>query len=213
VNERKEEGMKPEEREYCGTRSIRVTAWKEDLHGKPGYGVRYRDGYTAWCPEREFLEVYKFASSPSSDGPDAKDYYGTKRITAWPEQKDGKLGFGVRYADGYTSWSPLDAFNDAYHPITAMPFGHALCALKAGGRVARAGWNGKGMWLAHVTGWTFNVMLGPVDNIPTARSLPFLVMRTAQGDFVPWLASQTDILANDWMILVEPLPAAEGVSP
>ena len=35
-----------------------------------------------------------------------QDYYGTKRITAWPEIKDNKEGYAVKYADGYISWSP-----------------------------------------------------------------------------------------------------------
>lgn len=43
-----------------------------------------------------------------------QQYVGTKIITAWPEEKDGQPGYGVRYADGYTSWSPAAAFEDAY---------------------------------------------------------------------------------------------------
>ncbi len=43
-----------------------------------------------------------------------KQYIGTKIITAWPEEKDGREGYGVRYADGYTSWSPKEAFEEAY---------------------------------------------------------------------------------------------------
>jgi hypothetical protein len=66
-------------------------------------------------------------------------------------------------------------------------FGWALRKLKGGYKVARSGWNGKGMWLAL--------------QIPDAHSkmgLPYIYMRTAQGPFVPWLASQTDMMASDW---------------
>lgn len=78
-------------------------------------------------------------------------------------------------------------------PENEMPFETALSLLKSGRRVARAGWNGKGMFLFHVAAWTFTD--GRNDNFPC---LPFLAMKTATGDVVPWLASQTDILARDW---------------
>jgi hypothetical protein len=73
-----------------------------------------------------------------------------------------------------------------------MDFGQALTALKAGGQVFRAGWNGKGMWLEYVDDGRF----GPNETL----MLPFIVMRTVQGDWVPWLASQTDMLAEDWEV-------------
>jgi hypothetical protein len=74
-----------------------------------------------------------------------------------------------------------------------MTFGEALDALKNGQRVARAGWNGKGMWLAYVP--TFMAAGAcPLGFTP----LPWIGMKTADGGFVPWLASQTDILADDW---------------
>lgn len=71
-----------------------------------------------------------------------------------------------------------------------MDFGKALLALKDHCRVAREGWNGKGMWIAL--------------QVPDAHSkmgLPYLYMKTARGPLVPWLASQTDILAEDWFVL------------
>lgn len=68
-----------------------------------------------------------------------------------------------------------------------MNFGQALEILKANGRVSRAGWNGKGMWL----------QLQRPD-AHSKMSLPYIYMSTATGDLVPWLASQTDVLAEDW---------------
>lgn len=65
-------------------------------------------------------------------------------------------------------------------------FSNALISLKAGNRVGRAGWNGRGMCIRMAAGDERGSML------------PFIVMRTARGDLVPWLASQTDILADDW---------------
>lgn len=86
-----------------------------------------------------------------------------------------------------------------------MDFGQALTAVKSGARIARAGWNGKGMWLAYQKaypdGIPINRNTSEATGIPegtVCRFLPYLMMRTADGAFVPWLASQTDILAEDW---------------
>lgn len=81
-------------------------------------------------------------------------------------------------------------------------FGDALDWLRVGARVCREGWNGKGMWLVLVMQWGFAPVPGG-DPLPLASSstmLPFIAMSTAQGDLVPWLASQTDMLALDWQV-------------
>ena len=70
-----------------------------------------------------------------------------------------------------------------------VTFGVAIEALKRGERVARAGWNGKGMYLEL-----------QVPDEHSKMTLPYVYMRTAQGDLVPWLCSQTDLLATDWQI-------------
>ncbi len=137
-----------------------------------------------------------------------KDYYGTKRITAWQQEKDGTPGYAVKYADGYTSWSPRDVFEEAYQPIDAMSFGHAIAALKAAQRVARAGWNGKNMFLFLVAGSTFKVNRAPLMGIyPEGTAINYhshIDMMTAQDYVVPWLASQADMLADDWLIVDTP---------
>lgn len=144
-----------------------------------------------------------------------KDYYGTKRITAYKQEKDGQAGYGVIYADGYQSWSPADVFEAAYQPTDAMSFGHALQALKGGLRVARAGWNGKGMWIALTPGSVFPADMAREGHAAKHRAdemepqvghnitlLPHIDMRAADGSMVVgWLASQTDMLADDWMIV------------
>ena len=127
------------------------------------------------------------------------DFYSTKRVKAF---LDGNIqvgpGMKLVYQDGYESWCPLPIFERDYQPITAMSFGHAIAALKAGERVARAGWNGKGMWLKLVEPHEYNMtgfhMLGYVK-------LPFIAMRTADASIVPWLASQTDMLVDDWQVV------------
>ena len=85
----------------------------------------------------------------------------------------------------------------------AMNFGQALEWIKKGGQVARDGWNSKGMWLALVgaTGWCINDSVPAFDAIvrkTMANTMPWIGMKTSDGAFVPWAASQTDLLAEDW---------------
>lgn len=67
-------------------------------------------------------------------------------------------------------------------------FGIALDSVRDGRRVTRKGWNGKNQWIA---------LQRPDEH--SKMSLPYLYIRTVGGDLVPWLASQTDLLAQDWM--------------
>lgn len=84
---------------------------------------------------------------------------------------------------------PADApFQDPHQ--TQVSFGAALQALKSGKAVRRSGWNGKGMELKLQRPDRYSKM-----------SLPYIYMKTVQGDLVPWLASQTDLLSEDWEIL------------
>lgn len=68
-----------------------------------------------------------------------------------------------------------------------MSFSLALSMLKQGARMTRQGWNGANQWVA----------LYHPEN--TDAHLPYLYIKTVSGHTVPWLASQTDLLAEDWM--------------
>lgn len=167
-----------------------------------------------------------------------QQFIGTKVVTAtpmnrqqyndyrdWPlpDDEDGTdEGYLVEYQDGgkpnhpdhtgYISWSPKAQFDAAYRPTDGLTFGLAIEALKRGERVARAGWNGKGMWLSLSCGETREI---PAENFwsphnaqhareqgGTAKVLPSITMKTATNEILMgWLASQTDMLAEDWMIL------------
>jgi Protein of unknown function (DUF2829) len=70
-----------------------------------------------------------------------------------------------------------------------MDIGQAVRRLQSGDRVARAGWNGKDQYLEL-----------QVPDKDSKMTLPYVFIRTVQGDLVPWLCSQTDLLANDWEI-------------
>lgn len=89
-----------------------------------------------------------------------------------------------------------------------MNFGQALEALKAGKKVSRIGWNGKGMFLFYNPSSEVKITEGRplAANFPIGtecKMLPYIMMKTADPglNFVPWLASQTDILGEDWGVV------------
>lgn len=142
-------------------------------------------------------------------------YIGIKIIHAEPQENEGKPGYKVQYKDGYTSWSPDYAFDDAYRRTDCMNFGLAIEAMKEGHRVARSGWNGKNMFIVLMP----ELKLPPYNTSDTSRKVndrtakwigedapldcqPYIAMYTAQKQWQPgWLASQADMLADDWMIV------------
>ena len=152
--------------------------------------------------------------------------YSNYRGWELPEDENGDdLGFLVEYLDGgkanhpkhdnYISWSPLDVFKNAYREVSGLSFGLAIEAAKMGKKIARAGWNGKDMWVCLMDGMELppfsSQVPGKKVNDRTAKfigkdtpleTLPYFAMWTADGKWLPgWLATQTDMLADDWMII------------
>ena len=119
-------------------------------------------------------------------------------------------GYLVVYPDGYESWSPLEVFEEAYHLTDALTFGMAIEAMKKGKKVARAGWNGKDMFI-YLAPETEMAIGGDPHEAPHPELPPnqfegicgkHINMLTADKTIcVGWLASQTDMLVEDWMIV------------
>ena len=146
-------------------------------------------------------------------------YIGTKIIEAAPDvKKGGKVydltwpiprsmepeepGYRVRYPDGYESWSPKDVFEEAYRPTDAMSFGLAIEAAKKGKRIARKGWNGKGQYVELATAISYASPNGAVVNAEhDAIGNQALAFVGTSGVQMGWLASQADMLADDWEIV------------
>ena len=87
----------------------------------------------------------------------------------------------------------------------SLNFGNAIVFLKEGKKLARKGWNGKGMFLYYVPAASYPAMtdvakaeFGENGMVPYGA---YIAMKTAQGNVVPWLASQTDMLSDDWIIV------------
>lgn len=154
--------------------------------------------------------------------PMTRQEYNDYRGWQLPENENGADdGFLVEYVDGgqsnheshegYISWSPKEVFDRAYQPVTRMTFGHAIEMLKLGHKVARAGWNGKGMWLILVPGTREATLRAGTPyakalNQESCEILPHIDMWTLNASgrraMLPgWLASQSDMLADDWMVI------------
>ena len=84
-----------------------------------------------------------------------------------------------------------------------MNFGQAIEVLKTGNKVTRVGWNGKDMFLFLVQGSQFKVNRPPLLGIyPEGTEInyrPHIGMKTVNGEIVPWVASQSDLLEEDWI--------------
>lgn len=157
--------------------------------------------------------------------PMTRQEYNDYRNWTLPDDEDGEdTGFLVEYLDGgqsnhpdhegYISWSPSDVFAKSYKPSGQMNFGHAIEAAKLGYKIFRSGWNGKNMFVVYMP----PLYLPPYNTQDTNRKVndrtakwigedkpldcqPYFAMYTADEKWVPgWLASQTDMLAEDWMI-------------
>lgn len=148
-----------------------------------------------------------------------KKYIGTKIIEAVPAiRKGGKVyedgkpipksmdptedGYKVRYPDGYESWSPKGVFEEAYRPTDCMSFGLAIEAMKKGKKVARRGWNGKNQHIELATRISYMTADGVFVNVEhEAIGNKAIAFCGTSGVQMGWLASQADMLADDWEIV------------
>lgn len=153
-----------------------------------------------------------------------KQYIGTKIIQAepairisgrggylWVPQGDRSKvpdgatieeGYEVRYSDGYTSWSPKAVFEEAYRPTDCLTFGLAIEAAKSGHKITRRGWNGKNQYVELATAISYQNAGGTVVNADhQAIGNQALAFVGTSGVQLGWLASQADMLADDWMIV------------
>ena len=134
-----------------------------------------------------------------------KQFIGVKQINAMPMTRGEWCEFrGCTVPDNENPSDEGYLANTADFKGYVMTFGMAIEALKKGLSVSRKGWNGKGMWLfiiqgsndiAKLHGYGFGEML----NEPTFRDAIF--MKTVDNQLVPWTASQTDMLSEDWCVV------------
>lgn len=140
-----------------------------------------------------------------------------------PSDKNGSdAGYLVEYLDGgqanhadyegYVSWSPEEVFKSAYKSDGSFSFGDAVMLMKMGYKLARKGWNGKGMWCIYNAGSAgqthamFDGSVYKIHGVDECEILPHFDMYTINAAgrramLVGWLASQSDMNAEDWCIV------------
>lgn len=151
---------------------------------------------------REEYNEFRGWQVPDNENPDDTGYL--------VEYVDGSKANTDKF-QGYVSWSPKDVFERAYRPMEGMTFGLAIEAVKRSAKVTRLGWNGKGLWIALSCAACREVSaenFWSPANADFARTRggsaivrPYLTMKTAEDQIVPWVASQSDILAEDWEVV------------
>ena len=175
-----------------------------------GYIVKYPDGYVSWCPKAQFENN---AFSDANDAP--------FRSIPDPDQLITLLR--IFHDERYSNCSGdqkamrlVHAYYNVYvgRPSGFMTFGMAIEAMKRGKKVARKGWNGKGMflWLKPATQikaeWCKDEMLKGLveENGGEILGLGTICMYTHDSTgrkaiLTGWLASQSDMICEDWMVV------------
>lgn len=138
-------------------------------------------------------------------------YIGTKIIQAEPRDKDygpsenhGEPGYTVVYPDGYTSWSPKAAFEEAYRAADGLPFGLAIEAAKKGLRVTRATWP-LGVFVYYVPPASYPVQTGAAkEHFGEGSVVPYLAylaIKRADDQVCVFSPGMDSVLAEDWQII------------
>lgn len=123
-----------------------------------------------------------------------------------PEDEDpNREGYKVVYQDGYVSWSPKEIFEEAYRLLGHLTFGLVIEALKKGYRVAREGWNGKGMFVYLVPAASYPAQTDAAKGyFGENRKVPYnayFAIKNVNESVSTWVPSINDCLAEDWTII------------
>lgn len=172
-----------------------------------GYIVKYPDGYVSWCPKAQF------ENNAFSDAKDAP-------FRSIPDPDQLLMLLRIFHDERYSNCSGdekatrlVHAYYNEYvgRPSGFLTFGMAIEAMKRGKKVARRGWNGKGMYVWVMPGSTITNCPNITDphlkaisdaNGGTVVFVGSVRMKTATGEVLTgWLASQTDMLAEDWEVV------------
>lgn len=141
--------------------------------------------------------------------PMTRGEYNTYKRWETPENENPEdEGYLVRYADNYESWLAKEIFEETYHNYGCLNFGQALDLLKKGFKVAREGWNGKGMFVVYQKGYPNGIPC----NKQTAEAWgmqegelfkcnPYLQIKCVNGSHSMWVPSINDVLAEDWVVV------------
>ena len=132
-------------------------------------------------------------------------YIGVKIMHATKlEPENGKECYLVVNEDGNLKWTDKDSFETVFRPANGMTFGLAIEAMKKGCSVARKGWNGKDQFIYLIKGSAMQKVLkyGYGEYMGEPTIVDTIAIKTASNQIqIGWLASQTDMLAEDWYVV------------
>jgi hypothetical protein len=130
--------------------------------------------------------------------------YNTCRGWIIPEDENpNREGYKIIYPDDYISWSPKEIFDEAYRLTDGLTFGLAVEALKKGFKLARNGWNGKGMFIYYVPENSYPALtnIAKKEFGDTVLFNAYLAIKNVNGIVSTWVPSINDCLAEDWQIV------------
>ena len=163
-----------------------------------------RSGKTSQSERIDFMEFEEYIGTKRIQTvPMTRGEYNKYRGWTMPENENpDEEGYFIRYPDGCQSWSPKKQFEDAYRKSGHMNFGHALEVLKHGGSAARSGWNGKNQYIQLADCISYRTADSEIINAEhDAIGNKAIAFVGTSGVQLGWLASQADMLAEDWMIV------------
>lgn len=131
------------------------------------------------------------------------------------DENGGDDGYLVEYTDGgkpnhedfagYVSWSPKEQFDNAYRETSGLTFGLAIEAMKKGAKVARTGWNGKGLFAYYVPPASYPVQTGAAKgHFGEGAMVPYnayFAIKNVDETVSTWVPSINDCLADDWVLV------------
>ena len=144
-----------------------------------------------------YIRMHQVEAEPMTRG----DYNTFRGWTIPANENPDDAGYKVTYPDGYVSWCPKAKFEAAGRPCDGMTFGMAIEALKRGKKVARRGWNGKGQFITVGSQFTYVDCNGKQNAEHQTSGTSALIFHGTIGVQVGWLASQSDILSEDWEVV------------
>lgn len=134
-----------------------------------------------------------------------KERFGFDKPNNAISQSELDAKFYKVYKDGRYCWKRKKDFEKDYQPLnatTCLTFGYALTALQNGLKVSRHGWNSKGMWIELQTPGIHSKMTRPyLYHVAPKGTTKHYGKSLNDFDRVPWLPSNTDLLASDWFVL------------
>ena len=162
-----------------------------------GYIVKYPDGYVSWCPKEQF------ENNAFSDDKNAP-------FRSIPDPDQLLMLFRIFHDERYSNCSCdekatrlVHAYYNEYvgRPSGFLTFGMAIEAMKRGKKVARRGWNGKGQFVTVGNQFTYVDCNGKQNAEHQTSGTAALIFHGTIGVQVGWLASQSDMLSEDWVVV------------